>query len=305
MRDSLVSPRSLRVGKLSKVKDDFIFEKVQFLIKAEHSSMRKEMKKDMYEILESYKADITRKLLGETRAKLYANIKNDLQWYVGAEMKVSEGVMHKKVDDALVSFETWKSKVEESIREKDALIEDLKKQLAIFKENLDTNEAFLKSSAQPQLQKEVKELKTNVENGLRAWSDVVKHHEENMKWIDVAKKQKLNTTPSASIINDTLEEEKRRKVRTVNRSFLLAMESLGRTLCFVDRCASVVVSVRALLDSSSQLDVPKGGLEANKHAFKARMQMLELKSNAKDKLGRFEHWVFSMARVVSKYLNTK
>ncbi|MCO5582143.1 hypothetical protein L7F22_036033 [Adiantum nelumboides] len=74
-----------------------------------------------------------------------------------------------------------------------------------------------------ELQEEVKELKTNVENGLRAWLDVVKQHEENMKWIDVAKKQKPSTTPSApSIINDTLEEEKRRKVRPVKIFRLLA-----------------------------------------------------------------------------------
>ncbi|MCO5549929.1 hypothetical protein L7F22_003406 [Adiantum nelumboides] len=127
--------------------------------------------------------------------------------------------MHKKVDDAFITFETWKSKVEESIREKDALIEDLKKQLAIFKENLDTIKASLKSSAQPQLQEEVKELNTNVKNGLRAWSNVVKQHEENIKWIDMAKKKKPSTTPSTlSIINDTLEEEKRRIVRAMNGS---------------------------------------------------------------------------------------
>ncbi|MCO5578096.1 hypothetical protein L7F22_031934 [Adiantum nelumboides] len=180
--------------------------------------MQKEIEKKMYEILESYKADITRKLLHETQADLFTNIKNELQWYVGAEVKVSKGVMHKKVDDAFVNFETWKSKVEESIREKDALIENLKEQLEIFKENLDTNEASLKSSAQPQLEEEVKELKTNVENGLRAWSDVVKQHKENMKWIDVEKKQKPNTTPSApNIINNTLKEEKRRNARAMNR----------------------------------------------------------------------------------------
>ncbi|MCO5583456.1 hypothetical protein L7F22_037367 [Adiantum nelumboides] len=163
----------------------------------------------MYEVLASYKADIAKKLVREARAELYTSLKNELQWYVGAKIKILKNVMGKKVDDALVIFETWKSKVEENIREKDALIEDFKKQLAAFKENLDTNEASLKSSAQPHLQEEVKELKTNVENGLRAWSDVVKQHEENMKWIDVAKKQKLSTIPSApSIINDTLEEEK-------------------------------------------------------------------------------------------------
>ncbi|MCO5598120.1 hypothetical protein L7F22_052212 [Adiantum nelumboides] len=107
---------------------------------------------------------------------------------------------------------------------RDALIEDLKKQLVAFKENLDTNEASLKSSAQPHMQEEVKELKTNVENGLRAWSDVVKQHEENMKWIDVAKTQKLSTTPSTpSIINNTLEEEKRKKVRAMNIFKLLAI----------------------------------------------------------------------------------
>ncbi|MCO5555209.1 hypothetical protein L7F22_008753 [Adiantum nelumboides] len=179
--------------------------------------MRRDMKKEMYKVLASYKANIEEKLLHETRAEFYNNMKNELQWYVGAEVKISEGVMHKKVDDALVTFETWKSKVEESIKKKDALIEDLKKQLASFKENLDTNEASIKSSAQPHLQEEVKELKTNVENGLRAWSDVIKQHEENMKWIDVAKKQKPSTTPFAlSIINDTLEKEKRRKVRVVN-----------------------------------------------------------------------------------------
>ncbi|MCO5606610.1 hypothetical protein L7F22_060798 [Adiantum nelumboides] len=221
MLDSLVSHESMRARKLSKVKDDIMFERVQSLIKAKLSSMRGEMENDMYEILESYKAKIRGKLLRETQAKLYTNIKNELQWYVGAEAKVLGCVMHKKVDDALVTFETWKLKVEESIRKKDALIEDIKKQLVAFKENLDTNEASLKNNAQPHLKQEVKELKTNVENGLRAWLDVVKQHEKNMKWIDVAKRPKLSTTPSApSIINDTLEKEKRRKVQAVNISNL-------------------------------------------------------------------------------------
>lgn len=125
--------------------------------------------------------------------------------------------MHKKLDDALVTFESWKSGVEKSIGEKDALIEDLKKQLAACKEKMDRNEASTNDRTQPHLQEEVKELKTNVENGLRAWSDVVKQHQENTKWIEVAKKQRSSTSPSApSIINDTLEEEKRRKSRAFN-----------------------------------------------------------------------------------------
>ncbi|MCO5572209.1 hypothetical protein L7F22_025961 [Adiantum nelumboides] len=54
-----------------------------------------------------------------------------------------------------------------------------------------------------------------------------------------------------------------------------------------------------------QADVLKGGLEANKHAFKAGMRMVELRSKDKNKPGRFEHWVYSLARIVSKYFDTQ
>ncbi|KAH7442805.1 hypothetical protein KP509_02G003000 [Ceratopteris richardii] len=52
-------------------------------------------------------------------------------------------------------------------------------------------------------------------------------------------------------------------------------------------------------------DVLKGGLEANKHAFKAGMRIVELRSKDKLKPGRFEHWVYSLALIVSKYFDTQ
>ncbi len=197
----------MRARKLSKNKDDIMFEKVQVMIKAELRSMRTEMEGELYAALESHKGEIMGPI----------GMKGELQNYVRAEVNVVEIMFHKKLENAVATFETWKSEMEQSIREKDAQIENLKKQLTACKEKLDTNEGSLNNKTQPHLQEEVKELKTSVENGLKAWSDVVKQHQKNTEWIEVTKKQKTSAAPSApSIINDTLEEEKRRKGRAFN-----------------------------------------------------------------------------------------
>eukprot|EP00250_Pteridium_aquilinum_P034789 c8097_g1_i2 orf=249-2066(-) len=55
-----------------------------------------------------------------------------------------------------------------------------------------------------------------------------------------------------------------------------------------------------------QADVLKGGLQANKQAFKGGMRMVELRSRDKNKqAGRFEHWVYSLALIVAKYFDTQ
>ncbi|KAI5080855.1 hypothetical protein GOP47_0004038 [Adiantum capillus-veneris] len=54
-----------------------------------------------------------------------------------------------------------------------------------------------------------------------------------------------------------------------------------------------------------QADILKGSLEGNKHAFKAGMRMVELRPRDKSKPGRFEHWVYSLAHIVSKYFDTQ
>ena len=47
MRESLLLPSSMRAVKLSKVKDDIMFEKVQFMIKAELNLMKSDMEKEI------------------------------------------------------------------------------------------------------------------------------------------------------------------------------------------------------------------------------------------------------------------
>ena len=54
-RESVLSPRSLRASKLSKIKDDVLFEKVQMMIQAELTLVKQELEREMVEAKEDYR----------------------------------------------------------------------------------------------------------------------------------------------------------------------------------------------------------------------------------------------------------
>ena len=164
IRDSTLSPGSLRARKLFKVKDDLVYERVQVMIKAELSVMRGDIEKEMYANVETCKkamyADMRKQLdkemLGK-RDEMYTALKGEMQNIVRAEVNVMECVMRKRLEDAIAVFESWKSIVEERISEKDALIEELKGELTACK-NIPGKEG----ENQPSMIKELENIKEQV-----------------------------------------------------------------------------------------------------------------------------------------------
>ena len=60
-------------------------------------------------------------------------MKTAMQNYVRAEVNVIEKVVQKKLGDALRALESWKLNAEKCMNEKDALIQELKEELAACK----------------------------------------------------------------------------------------------------------------------------------------------------------------------------
>lgn len=134
-------------------------------------------------------------------------------------MNVMECVMQKRLDDALAAFESWKSNVEKRIQEKDAMIEELKVELAARK-----NMPGMEGESQPSMIKELENIKEQVKTirereeqksqTASSWAERLFKTQEKVdeaeKWIEDAKKRKSQVpeaTPTFTIINMTIEEE--------------------------------------------------------------------------------------------------
>ena len=215
-RDNALSPGSLRAGKLAKIKDELMYEKMQTMIKVELSLMRVDIEREMHAAVVASKNDMHTTLKGEMHA------------IVRAEVNVLECVMQKRLDDALAVFESWKSNVEKRISDKDALIEELKGELAALK-SIPGKEGENQPSMIKELEnikEQVKTLREEEEQKSRtasSWADVLtktqKKVDEAEKWIEVAKKGKdkiPEATPTSTIINMTIEEEQRRRTRALH-----------------------------------------------------------------------------------------
>lgn len=238
-REYTVSPTMLRADKMYKFKDEMTYERIQVMIRSELSLLRKDIETEMYAHVETCKetmyADMRKELDNEMISKheheqICTSLKTELQNYVRVEVNVMECVVQKKLADALHAFESWKSNAEKRMNEKDALIEELKGELAACK-NKDKCEE--KREIQSEVIKELENIKEQVKT-LRdgeeeksktasSWADVLTKTQQKVdeaeKWIEVEKKGKtssIGVTPTSTIINMTIEEEQKRRTRALH-----------------------------------------------------------------------------------------
>ncbi|MCO5576234.1 hypothetical protein L7F22_030043 [Adiantum nelumboides] len=233
-------------------------DSIRMMIRAELSLLRSDIEKEMHTQVEIYKktmyADIRKELDTELMSKkeeMYKSLKIEMQNSMRAEAIVIECVVQKKLEDALLAFESWKSNTEKCMNGKDALIEELKGELAECKkeqkmavkdlegklvtlsEGMEARETTQEKTADPQLQEELVEMKRQMET-LKAeeaqktqvassWAErlfkIQEKVEEAEKWIADAKQGKgpmADGTPTSTIINMTIEEEQKRKTRAMH-----------------------------------------------------------------------------------------
>ena len=58
LRESLLSPGSIRVSKMNKIKDEALFEKVQIIVQAELAQMKAEMERELTKAKEVFKTQL-------------------------------------------------------------------------------------------------------------------------------------------------------------------------------------------------------------------------------------------------------
>ncbi|MCO5573868.1 hypothetical protein L7F22_027643 [Adiantum nelumboides] len=128
-RESILSPGTLRAGKTIRVKDDVWIERIQVMIKSELSFMIDDIRKEMYANADNYKnsmyADMRKELDKAMLGKydeMYTSLKGEMQNLVLVEVNAMECAKQKKLDEAMASFDAWKTNVETCIKEKDAEI---------------------------------------------------------------------------------------------------------------------------------------------------------------------------------------
>ena len=211
-----MSPSSMRAVKLSKIKDDIMFEKVQTMIKVELNLMRADMERELVKARDAYKL------------QLYNELMIDMKNNTRAEIEVAQALWRKELEATVTTFASWKSEMEKRLNGKDALIEELKKEVAEYisksKKDRDVQPAVIEELNS--IKEQVKTLKEEEQQKTReasSWADKLfqtqKKADEAEKWIETAKKGKAGmstTTPPSTIINLTLEEEQKRKTRALH-----------------------------------------------------------------------------------------
>ena len=82
---------------------------------------------------------------------------------------------------------------------------------------LDKNHVQDNAAATPNLHEQLKDLKIHVEQEIQTFANVVKQtRAENIKWIGAAKKQQNMPTTTVEVMNATIQEEAKRKVRALH-----------------------------------------------------------------------------------------
>ncbi|MCO5611640.1 hypothetical protein L7F22_065894 [Adiantum nelumboides] len=187
-REHIVSPAMLRADKMSKTRDEIMYERVQMMIRAELSLLRSDIEKEMHTQVEIYKetmyADIRKELdkdLMSKKEEMYKSLKIEMQNSMRAEANVIECMMQKKLEDTLLAFESWKSNTEKCMNGKNALIEELKGELAECKkeqkkavkdlegklltlsEGMEARGTTQEKTVDTQLQEELEEMKRQME----------------------------------------------------------------------------------------------------------------------------------------------
>ncbi|MCO5568314.1 hypothetical protein L7F22_022013 [Adiantum nelumboides] len=178
---------------------------LKMMIRAELSLLRSDIEKEMHTQVEIYKAtmyaDIRKELDKDLMSKkeMYKLLKIEMQNSMRAEANVIECVMQKKLEGALLAFESWKSNTEKCMNGKDALIEELKGELAECKkeqkkavkdlegklvtlsEGMEARGTTQEKTADTQLQEELEEMKRQM----------VKLKAEEAKKTQVASSQRM------------------------------------------------------------------------------------------------------------------
>ena len=141
---------------------------------------------------------------------------------------MAQALWRKELDATLTTFTVWKSEMEKRLNEKDALIEELKTEFAEYKnkpgKDKDVQPIVIKElniiKEQVKILKEEEQLKTQVAS---SWAERLFKTQEKVeeieKWIADTKQGKgpiANSTPTSTIINMTIEEEKKRKRRAMH-----------------------------------------------------------------------------------------
>ena len=150
---------------------------------------------------------------------MYNDMTIEMQNKVRAEIKMAQALWRKDLDATVTVFTVWKSELEKRLNEKDALIKELKREFAEYKNKLgkdkDVQPIVIEElniiKEQVKTLKEEEQLKTQVAS---SWAERLfktqEKVEEAEKWIADAKQGKgqiADSTPTSTIINMTIEEE--------------------------------------------------------------------------------------------------
>ena len=234
-RESILSPSSMRAGKAVRVKDDVMIEKIQMMIKSDLSFMRDDIRKEMYANADSYKnsmyADMRKELdkaMLDKHNGMYTSLKVEMQNLIRTEVNIMECTMQEKLDGAIANFESWKTNMENRIKEKDTVIKELKEELVACKIM-----PKIEGENQPFMLKELEEIREQMKN-LRegeeqkskvasSWAERLFKTQEKVdeaeKWIEDAKKEKAQAPEAVqtfALINMTIEEEQKRRNRALH-----------------------------------------------------------------------------------------
>lgn len=156
---------------------------------------------------------------------LFSNLRSTVQEELGKWKEEMQTQMETQLNE-------MRAEVEGKISMQGTYIKELKAQIATLKEDNDNLKARIQleeGEIQPSLNDELNQIKEEMKtlraqeekivNETTTWAQVIKETQQQVEdvgnWIEVAKQQR-NVPSTPNIINDTLEEEKRRKIRALH-----------------------------------------------------------------------------------------
>lgn len=239
VRESILSPGSLRASKVSKSKDEDLYERMHIMLRAEIKFMRAEMGKEVLTILEEHKQEMYKTMKKEfdkeiavMRTQMQKEIKEEIQSWIkdgaGGLKMVTE-----KVEVGIGALLKWKKEIDKHIEEQNKTVKDLEEKFVTLSKSMEARETTQEKTADPQLQEELEKVKKQMETlkaeealktqATSSWAERLfktqEKVEEAEKWIADAKQGKgpmADGTSTSNIINMTIEEEQKRKTRAMH-----------------------------------------------------------------------------------------
>lgn len=232
IREGTITPSSKRMSKMARMREDAMCEEMHALLKAEMRTMKLEMEQEFHDKIH---AKVVEELMGQMK-DMYAMMKAELQGQIRAECDVQGSLTYAKWEEKLpmeiqsvrnemqkdmhAQMLLWKREFDTCMLEKDRMITELKEELTTCKTILGSHTDRQGGDMAPQIQNEIKELKIQVEKEIKTFAEVAKQNkaeaEENAKWIEVVKKHKGMPDNKVEVMNATLEEEAKRRARTLH-----------------------------------------------------------------------------------------